>query len=73
VSLQVGFVGFISKIPLATNITNSNELTPHEFVLVCTSSLLFSFSCMIQKFIADFAVKKIMHRKERKVFSICVK
>jgi len=43
---------------LATNPTNSNELTS-EFVLVRTSSLLFSCSFMTRRFIANFAVKII--------------
>jgi hypothetical protein len=43
----------------ATNTTNSNEITSHEFVLVRTSSLLFSFSFMVWRFIADFAVKGV--------------
>ena len=46
---------------MATNQTNSNELTSPEFVLVRTSSLLFSCSFMCRKFIADFAVKIQRH------------
>jgi hypothetical protein len=45
------------SLPLATNPTNSNELTSPEFVSFRTSSLLF---------IADFAVHDLFHRKERK-------
>jgi hypothetical protein len=48
-----------------------NELTLPEFVPVRFSSVLFSDSFLNQGFIADFAVKIIMHRKgrkERKVF-----
>jgi len=46
---------------LATNTTNSNELTPSEFVLVRTSSLLFSFPFMVWRFIADFAVRLLRY------------
>ncbi len=42
---------------LATSPTNSNELTSPEFVLVRTSSLLFSCSFMSRRFIADFAAR----------------
>ena len=50
-----------------------NELTLPEFVPVCFGSVFFSYSFLNHGFIADFMVKKIMNRKERKVFGTYVK